>query len=736
MDELDTIAEAAAAAAAPDVDAMGDAPEVEVVDRGVRTTPREMTLARFVYETFLENERFAVERGFHETMRDAWRVCRCEYTEDEKRKLAAIGVPSDLFEPVTEVRRNAALAQLKEIFSSSGQFPAKLSATSNPDVPGYVTARAFQKIVDEMAAFMQQVGPEISQAAAARFGFERMDELLRAEREHASVEIQRLERFVRDDFEEGDFMDAFAQGVEYLTLYGTALWEGPVPCIRWKNEYSDGEGRRIRRVAKPSVAFRAVNPLDVYPAPDQAGVEDGPLCIRVRVPSSELWLNAKEAKGREDAEAGVWFSDTINDLLAKYPTGGVRLSWRDGEEKNREMRGGSSWTADSSCMMECISYYGQVRGSLLVHMGVTKAHDGKRISGEDFYEVNALVVDDYCVYCRIINPCLGRPVTKATFYEAADSFFGESIAHRLAGHQRILNGCLTALAVNVNMTAAPMVWVSDVSRLLDKSPNALKLAAGKVFAFKNPTSGVLQSSGLPMGVLRVDSRISDILAVMNMSIKRTDDVSGIPSYTYGQNVTGGAGRTYSGLAMLTEAANRVMKMVIDCLDRNVIRRIVKMDAYRLMLYDGRVKYTGDVEVNPTGAMGLVLKQQEMQKVLQLMQMVAGNQVLVQFVGARGLMELFRQVLETYDVRNIDRIIPSKEDLDLREFVQMAQQAANVQQGVAAMQQMGGGQSGGPAPVQQPQGAAEEQGGAAAEAQASAAEGQPAPGSADERRGAA
>ena len=92
-----------------------------------------------------------------------------------------------------------------------------------------------------------------------------------------------------------------------------------------------------------------------------------------------------------------------------------------------------------------------------------------------------------------------------------------------------------------------------------------------------------------------------------------------------------------------------------------------MDAYRLMLYEDGIGYTGDVEVVPTGVMGLILKQQEMQKVLQLMQMVASNQFLVQTVGARGLMELFRQVLETYDIANIDKIIPSKQSLDMQEI---------------------------------------------------------------------
>ena len=144
--------------------------------------------------------------------------------------------------------------------------------------------------------------------------------------------------------------------------------------------------------------------------------------------------------------------------------------------------------------------------------------------------------------------------------------------------------------------------------------------------------------------------------------------------------------TYSGLAMLTEASNREMKVRIERLSQNCINRMVKMDAYRLMIYDDSIGYTGDVEVIPTGVMGLILKQQEMQKVLQLMQMVANNQFLVQTVGARGIMELFRQVLETYDISNIDKIIPSKGALDLQDYVARLQQAANAQTAVNQSQQ--------------------------------------------------
>ena len=740
MDALDT---SSASALAPDVKEISGSSGSETLDRDVRTTPREMTLARFVNGVFQTNEQYALRQGYHDQMRESWRVCRSEYSPAEKRKLAMLGIPDDVSEPVVELRKNIALSQMKEILSTSGNLPVKFSSTSHPDVPSYVTEERLKQILDEMMQVIVATGQIPTPEMAAKFGRNRMAEILNAEREHANDEIALLERRVRDDFEEAEFIRDFNQGLEYLAIYGTALWEGPVPCVRWKNDWK--EDGKIRRVAKPGVAFRAINPLDVYPSPDQTGVEDGAICIKVRFAPHDLWLNATEVGG-DDAETGVWFKDTVADLLAKYPTGGVRLSWQDGDEKNREMRGQSTWCADASCMMEGISYYGQVKGNLLLRMGIVKTHDKKTVDPEDFYEVNAIVIDDYCVYCRIINPCMGRPLSKAQFYENADNFFGNSIAQRLISYQRVMNGCLQSLIVNMNMTGAPMGWISDASRLLDKSPTRFQFLGGKIFAFKASTAGVALQSGPPMGVLRVDSRIPEILNVMNMAIKRIDDVSEIPSYTYGQNVTGGAGRTYSGLAMLTEASNRSTKMRIDHLSINCINRMAKMDAYRLMIYDDKIGYTGDVEVVPTGVMGLVLKQQEMQKVLQLMQMVANNQFLVQTVGARGLMELFRQVLETYDIANIDKIIPSKGSLDLQEYVSRLQSAANAQTAVNQAQQPQIPAQGGELPAPQNMGqeyAGGEQGGGEERAQTYqrgietyAMPREPMPGSANERRSVA
>jgi hypothetical protein len=97
MSELDTLS---AAALAPDVKDIAGAPGSEAQDRDVRTTPREMTVARYVNGVFQVNEQYAVRQGCHDQMRASWLVCRSEYTAAEKQKLAALGIPDDVSEPV------------------------------------------------------------------------------------------------------------------------------------------------------------------------------------------------------------------------------------------------------------------------------------------------------------------------------------------------------------------------------------------------------------------------------------------------------------------------------------------------------------------------------------------------------------------------------------------------------------------------------------------------------------
>ena len=86
------------------------------------------------------------------------------------------------------------------------------------------------------------------------------------------------------------------------------------------------------------------------------------------------------------------------------------------------------------------------------------------------------------VYCRILDARFDVPISKACFYELPGSFWGESIADKLAFVQMMQNNTGKALFLDLAATG-PMIWINNAQRLLDKSPAATQWSPYKTVAF-------------------------------------------------------------------------------------------------------------------------------------------------------------------------------------------------------------------------------------------------------------
>jgi len=84
-------------------------------------------------------------------------------------------------------------------------------------------------------------------------------------------------------------------------------------------------------------------------------------------------------------------------------------------------------------------------------------------------------------------------------------------------------------------------------------------------------------------------------------------------------------------------------------------------------------------------MGKILKAQQDQQRLQLFNTVIGNPLLVNIVGARGIMALLRPSIKDVNI-NPDDVIPSEEKLKQFELVQQLQQIAAAMQAKQASDQ--------------------------------------------------
>ena len=693
----------------------------------IPTTEAMSELATRVMRNWRTNVDHRMTSGVDAKLKKALLAQTCNYTAEQKAKLRKAGVSEDIYSPITNTKVRAAKALLMDIFNANGDYPFCLRPTANPDMPQEIVDRVMaemeRQIEQVISSFAvdngQPLPPEHEQLlnqAIIAVTSNMYDEMQSRIEGEAKNRAKRMEKRVQDYFDEGGFVDAFQQYVDYICTYGTGLICGPVPRVVPVNVFRKKKGvPRYVRELRVVPTFEAVNPFDCYPAPMAKDIDDGPLCIRVSYSSNELNRCATKAKSKRtpDDKANGWLWHTVKALLDRYPDGGCKITTDpvDAERRAAEKSGPEN---PNDCMLEGVKCYDSVRGSELIDLGILRDRIGKLIKFDEFYEVETIVIGGYVVYCRILDDRLGRPVVKGVFYELPGSWWGESIADKLALVQSTMNNAVKALFRNMAAASGPMYWINDVSRLVDRDGTGAQVRAHKVFLFQPSMSTSLgTSSGAPMGVMDVPSKASELLAVWEKMKTQADDDSGIPAYTYGQaGGNSGAMRTAQGLAIFTEAASRGMKMVISTTDRLVTRKLVKKTVDYILLYDPDFEIKGDCEVVPTGIMGKILRaQQDMQR-MQFVQLIQRDPDFKQLIGPKGWTALLRPMI-TDIAMNPDEILPSVERLKTMEQLQELKMIFAAQNGAAQAEQ--------PA-AEAPEG---DMGGDA-----------PAPGSVAERRGAA
>lgn len=701
----------------------------------VPTTAPMARLAARVMDTFRVNAEHRRVSGVDSMLEYAAMSAKMRYSPSQRAVLASCGIDPRNYRPLTAMKCRSARAMLTDIIKASGDKPYVLSPSPVPELPESARRRIAAELAGEIARLLGRNGGAFaSEDEATAFyvsvlsrAAQMHGEARRREAEWARERCGRMDAKIHDQLVEGGFVEEFGRLVGYLCVYGTGVMVGPCPravpaCRCRERDTMAGPVVKYERVYEVRPTYEAVSPWDCYPAPNARRVGDGSLCIRVRYTASELWQYAEAMEGRANGPEG-WQPRTVRALLSRHPDGGVRLE-ADAYDMVRRDVERNSMAGDRDCTLEGVRCFGSFRGGDLVGFGILKTSDGGRVDCSRYYRAEVVVVCGYVVYCRVIDDRMPLPLAKATLYESPDCWWGDTIADYLYSAQSLQNNALKNIIQNGAVSSNGLFYCQDVQNVvsLDGSP-ALAIRAGKMFGFKRGVGG---SSGAPIGVVQVPDTTQSQLRLLQAAAQMADDDSGIPQYTMGSSQQlSGAGRTASGLAMMSEAACRVVNMCICGLGRDVIIPVVKATHVYNLLNDGDVSIKGDVEVNPAGLMGRILREAESQRRQQMTSMLGQHPVLSRAITVEGFFELVRPELESIGV-NPDKVIPSKERMALY------QEIVDMQAVAQAAQPQAQGVGGEPSPEQanvarvegDPQSVAMEQGGG------------PRPGTVAERRGAA
>lgn len=630
----------------------------------------------------------------------------CHFTEQSILAMRSQGISEatakKLKAPVTFAKNRALQSLMDDMMNSASEPLFIVKPTPVPDVSDRVDAQAMQGVAEDLApvfGLLAQGGEALLPEAASALvrlsglvGAMNRAKVLEAREKHARIRAERMQKKVWDVMVEGGWERENQKCVEDFCVFGTAFMVGPVMRVvssKKCEEDKDGVVKYVRKnVLKP--VYERLNPLDCYPSPDADEPCDGPFCVRVKYSGEELWRFC-DAVGEKASVGEGWNAAAVRDILERWPKGGVKI-WthpEDAAKRRDEMK--SAAVDEGNGMYEAVRCFMPVKGAELAELGIYKNRDGKAIKLNDYYHVEAIILDGKVVYCRIMDSRIPVPVSKAVCYAVPGAFWGESLADKMKLAQTMLDNIAKSMFVNL-LASGPMYWV-DYARLRDK--NDFKVKPWGVIAFDAPpTYGAAGSQGVPMGVLQSQSIQPELVQSWNAWVNQADNDSGIPRFAEGQ--TGGqlgALRTSGGLSQMTDHMMRGSKAILRRYDNGIVRGTAQLTAEWVLVEDKDMTLKGDVEIRAVGLFGRLARALRDQDRFQTLQLIGNTQYFQMLLAGSPEVPLsiLRAHLKEQDVDVGD--LPGEEELEFVKQVAKIRQLAMAAQGEQAVQA-----------VQQPEGA--------------------------------
>lgn len=598
-----------------------------------------------------------------------------EYEPDLRAQIRSDGAP-EVYIMLTDIKCRAVEAWLREVLLPGQDQPWDIQPTPQQDVPP-----------DVAEAMMQEAWQVTMEEGFAFDQFQKMlkDAQAQIVKDWAETSERRAEKMkakITDQLAEGDWEPAFSQFLTEFATYPAAFILGPQ--VRRKRRLRWGKGWRPEVVREAIPTWEAVSAFDVYPQPGIATPEDGYVILHSRLDRKRLTA-LRGIEGTNEA--------ALARLLRDYARTGY-TSWLGMDREAIDIARGHTSALDAKAgMFDVLRFFGAVPGQLLIEWGVLADHDDGLIQPDDDYEVESWLIGRDVVYCRLNPDPLGRkPLLRACAIEVPGQFWGQAIAYVMRDVQYICNAAVRALVENMSMASGPQVAM-DTSALAPGETPTIK--PWKVW----PIAVAGNNGQLPVEFFQPQLHAAELMGVYQQFAQQSDEVTGIPAYTYGGDNPRGAGNTASGLSMLMGAASKGIRQMVGAIDLYVTRANVERLYEFNLQFDADEGIKGDVRVLAAGAVAIMQKETLRMRKIEFLSLT-NNPIDMSIIGEDGRAEVLRSVADSLEM-NTERVVPPRE-----EMIQRRQQREQQEQAMAMAQQMLGGMPpggpGGPPPGPQQQ----------------------------------
>lgn len=575
--------------------------------------------------------------------------------EYEPVKLAAIRAfkGSEAYIRSSENKSRSADSWIKDIYRGDADLPWELEPTSEPTLPDD-TKESIVADTQKMAMMMEQ--DLIASGAVAdknqivelmrTYYSEQIDKKTEEMKKLAKKRCERAASLIRDQNQEGGWNDAFKDFLYYFVRLKCGIIKGPVLSKKKKQIWNVSEtGYTLETVDDLVLDSYCVSPFNFFPSKGMKGVNNGDL-IEIHELTKQSIAELIGVPGYSEVE--------IRAVLDKFSKGELSAKWftiddetvvkQVTKEKNLTSYSTPPTQNSSDLASETIlaqEYWGTVSGSLLVDWGIQEQVDPNMQ-----YQANCWKIGDHVIKA-VINPdTLGRkPYHVTSWAKNPEWIWGEGLIEFAAPIEDAINAITRALINNIAIASGPMCEI-DKDRVDTKVP---------IHPWRQieSTSMQMKNEGDAVKYYQPQMYAESLINAWQFFSKVMDEMT-VPAYAQGASQSGVTAGTATVFTQLLAAASRSIKAVIANIDDDVIT------PHTQMCYDYNMKFTdddqikGDARVVAKGVSGLLAKEQQAQRKVEYLQVVATNPTYQQILGAKNIGSVLAQVARSNDITLPDR----------------------------------------------------------------------------------
>lgn len=578
----------------------------------------------------------------------AQRVFEGKYDPSQLVEIKKFG-GSEVYSRLIAVKVRGASALLRDVYLGPDR-PWTINPQPDPPVPPEIQAHIATVVSAEVQS-QQQAGQPLVQEQVHQRYTDLMHAAQQAALRNAMTQADAASDKIDDILKSGNFYNAMAEFLVDLPLFPYAVMKGPVvrmvPKMTWV-----GTSPVIRN--KPQMFWERVNPFNFYWTPGASKIEEAEVIERKRMTRADL-NDLIGLPGYNEIAVRAALQDYSNGLRDW-------LDWPDTEEAFNEARENPS--LNLSHMIDALEYHGNVQGHMLLTQGV----DPRLIPDLDRdYMVTSWVVGRHTIKTQLNpSPRQRLPYFITSFEKVPGTVIGHGLTDILEDIQEMANATLRALVNNMAIASGPQVVIN--TQCLTPVNNDNELYPWKRWSVDYDPQG---AANKPVDFFQPQSNANELLQVYQAMNTMADDISAIPRYLTGEGVSGGAGRTSSGLSMLMGNAQKVLQTVAANVDDDVLTPLLSSLYDMIMLTDTSGMLSGGEQVEVNGVHVAMQKETERQKQLQFLQITA-NPMDQAIVGQLGRGRLLRSIAQNMGVP--DDIVPDDDTLQAQVAEQKKMQA--------------------------------------------------------------